>query len=79
MSIHSPYESAQYQKLWNGWGYTNPYTPMRESSAQDMRLHYWAATSFMDFAVGELLNNLDRTGQTNSTIVCFTSDHGWST
>ena len=37
VSIHCPYEGAGFEKLWEGWGYKNPWTPMREASAQQMR------------------------------------------
>ena len=51
---------------------------MRNTSAQEMRRHYWAATSWMDYNVGVLLDELKRAKQNASTIVVFHSDHGWS-
>lgn len=78
VSIHCPYEGASFEKLWKGWGYTNPWTPMREVSAQQMRRYYWAATSFMDYLVGQLLGEIEAAGLTPTTLVVFHSDHGWS-
>lgn len=78
VSIHCPYEGASFERKWAGWGYTNPWTPMRNSTAQDMRRYYWAATTFMDFLVGELLQQVEAAHLTASTIVLFHSDHGWS-
>ena len=54
VSIHCPYEGAGFEALWHGWGYRDPWTPMRESSARQMRRYYWAATSFMDHLVGQV-------------------------
>lgn len=51
---------------------------MRTSTAQTMRLFYYAATSFMDYSVGKLLSNLESTGLKDETVVIFTSDHGWT-
>lgn len=38
---------------------------------------YKAATSFMDAQVGRILEELDRSGHAEDTIVVFTSDHGF--
>ena len=38
---------------------------------------YWASITFMDAQVGHVLDALDRLGLADSTIVVFTSDHGY--
>lgn len=38
---------------------------------------YWASTTFMDAQVGQVLDAVDRLGLADSTIVVFTSDHGY--
>ncbi|TNN59422.1 Iduronate 2-sulfatase [Liparis tanakae] len=43
-----------------------------------IRQHYYAAVSYVDAQVGRLLCALDKLGLANSTMVVFTSDHGWS-
>ena len=78
VSIHCPYQGQQYEDKWHGWGYTDPWTPLRHSTAQEMRRFYWACTSYMDHLVGVLLGEIEREGLTQSTLVVFHSDHGWS-
>jgi iduronate 2-sulfatase len=38
---------------------------------------YYAAVSYMDAQVGKVLDALEKSGQTDNTIVIFTSDHGY--
>ena len=38
---------------------------------------YWASNTFVDARVGQVLDALDETGLADSTIVVFTSDHGY--
>ena len=40
---------------------------------------YYASISFMDAQVGVVINELDRLGLSNNTIIVFTSDHGYHT
>ncbi|XP_028445013.1 iduronate 2-sulfatase isoform X2 [Perca flavescens] len=55
-----------------------PYGPIPKDFQLRIRQHYYAAVSYMDAQVGRLLRTLDALGLTNSTMVVFTSDHGWS-
>ncbi|XP_017278589.2 iduronate 2-sulfatase isoform X1 [Kryptolebias marmoratus] len=55
-----------------------PYGPIPKDFQLRIRQHYYAAVSYMDAQVGRLLSALDELGMTNSTMVVFTSDHGWS-
>ncbi len=41
-----------------------------------VRQSYYAATSYMDTQVGEVLNTLDQIGWANDTIVVLVGDHG---
>lgn len=45
------------------------------SLARDMAIYY-GMISFMDHAIGQILDRLDALGLTDSTLVVFTTDHG---
>ena len=45
--------------------------------AKDIKLAYYATTSFMDAQIGRVLDKLKATGLDKNTIVVFTSDHGY--
>ena len=46
------------------------------AEAKEFRRAYWSCISFMDAQVGKVLDALDRSGQRDSTLVIFLSDHG---
>lgn len=46
------------------------------TNMRHLRHAYYAALSYVDRKVGELLDALERTGELENTIVLFTSDHG---
>jgi arylsulfatase A-like enzyme len=53
--------------------------PFHEMDAKDHRLvraAYWAMIDLIDDQIGRVLDNLERTGQRENTVVIFTSDHG---
>lgn len=53
-----------------------PYDHMPDWYAKKIRQSYYAATSYMDSLVGELLKALDDYGHGSNTIVSFVGDHG---
>uniref|UniRef100_A0A8C6K3B0 Iduronate 2-sulfatase n=1 Tax=Nothobranchius furzeri TaxID=105023 RepID=A0A8C6K3B0_NOTFU len=55
-----------------------PYGRIPDDFQLRIRQHYYAAVSYMDAQVGRLLSTLDDLSLTDSTMVVFTSDHGWS-
>jgi iduronate 2-sulfatase len=51
--------------------------PVDDEQAKDLIRGYYAATSFMDAQVGRVLDELDRLGLRENTIVVLWGDHGW--
>ena len=43
---------------------------------RNIKAHYYACISFIDYQVGRVLDALERTGQLDNTLILFTSDHG---
>lgn len=54
------------------------YDPKGADSRQAKRMRYMAATTYMDEAIGQILETLSRNGLTDNTIVVFFSDNGGS-
>jgi arylsulfatase A-like enzyme len=48
-----------------------------DTLAQEIKQAYYATISFIDAQVGRVLDKLEETGLDQSTIVVFTSDHGY--
>jgi iduronate 2-sulfatase len=51
--------------------------PLSDALARDMVHGYYAATSYVDAQVGRVLDELDRLGLGDNTIVVLWGDHGW--
>ena len=43
---------------------------------RNMKAHYYACISFIDFQVGRILESLEKTGQLDNTLILLGSDHG---
>lgn len=55
-----------------------PYGPIPVDFQRKIRQSYFASVSYVDTQVGSLLSALDDLQLANSTIIAFTSDHGWA-
>ncbi|XP_064607791.1 iduronate 2-sulfatase-like [Liolophura sinensis] len=55
-----------------------PYGPVPKHFQLLMRQSYYAATTYMDDLLGQVLSTLDELGLANNTIISFIGDHGWS-
>jgi len=52
--------------------------PLSEEMARTLIHGYYACTSYTDAQIGRVLNELDRLGLSDSTIVVLWGDHGWN-
>ena len=43
---------------------------------RNLKAHYYACISFVDYQVGRILDTLEQTGQRDNTLVLLTADHG---
>jgi iduronate 2-sulfatase len=51
--------------------------PIDEALTRKLIHGYYAATSYMDAQLGQVLDALDETGLAKNTIIVFWGDHGW--
>jgi iduronate 2-sulfatase len=65
------------------WGELRAYVgipgkgPLSDEQARQAIHGYWAAISYVDAQIGRLLDELDRLGLRENTVVIFWGDHGW--
>ncbi|XP_049808034.1 iduronate 2-sulfatase [Schistocerca nitens] len=55
-----------------------PFGPMPDETSKLIRQSYYAATSYIDDLIGQLLKELNSHNWKNNTIIILTGDHGWS-
>lgn len=69
-----------YQQLDAEWAHNHPgefHTgAMTDADRRDVTAAYYAMCELIDDQVGRIINELERTGQRDNTIVIFMSDHG---
>ncbi|MHC4241848.1 MAG: sulfatase-like hydrolase/transferase [Planctomycetota bacterium] len=53
-----------------------PYDPKDSNTKRAKRMRYMAAVTYMDEAIGQMLDTLEELGQADNTIVIFFSDNG---
>lgn len=67
----------------HNWGELRQYSDipregdLPEEKARELIRGYYACTTFIDAQVGMLLDELERLGLRENTIVCLWGDHGW--
>ncbi len=78
-----PPKDAPRQAMHN-WGELRAYTgipkkgPLPDDFARQMIRGYYAATSYTDAQIGRVLDELDRLGLSERTVVVLWGDHGWN-
>ena len=63
---------AAYRMPWNGVDHSE----FTDAQKRKIRAHYAALVKQIDDEVGDLLTALEQTGQLDSTLIIFASDHG---
>ena len=64
---------------WTPFFTQSPAAPLSPNATLELRRYYYAAISWADFHLGQLLEELDAQNLTNSTAVLVHADHGWHT
>jgi iduronate 2-sulfatase len=68
----------------HNWGELRAYAgvpnkgPLSDAMARDLIRGYYACVSYTDAQIGKLLDELDRRGLAENTIVILWGDHGWN-
>ena len=57
--------------------YPNASTAFPSNFTKTLRRGYYAAVSFVDFLVGEMMSELERLGLGDDTVIALVGDHGW--
>ena len=73
-SLHNSAEFVQYKE---GAEKPSLEQPVSDAYARKLRHAYYAAVSYSDAQVGKVLDELNRSGLADNTIVILWSDHGW--
>ena len=81
-SLRTPPEGAP-KYAPTSWGELRQYTdtpetgPLDDEKARTLMHGYYAATTFVDAQIGRVLDEFDRLGFADNTIVVIWGDHGW--
>jgi iduronate 2-sulfatase len=70
----NPYNDLRAREDVKALNISFPFGPIQSEFAAKIRQHYYAAVSYVDDLVGEILKSVNF----SNTIVVLTSDHGWS-
>jgi iduronate 2-sulfatase len=70
------YALVEKPEMWN-YSYVPDTPDLPEDYRRQLKHGYYAAVSYMDAQLGRVLDELDRLGLTDSTIIVLWGDHGW--
>jgi arylsulfatase len=73
-----PDRSEELQTLWNKFQNRYKYRDqgLDMNLLRQLKAHYYAEISFIDFNLGRLLNQLEQDNVLENTLIIYTSDHG---
>ncbi|MFW6188890.1 MAG: sulfatase [Planctomycetota bacterium] len=73
----APYHPVSYELPSYGWQLCKDGEPVPEEKARLLRHAYFACVSFIDAQIGKALEELERLGMRENTVVMLWGDHGW--
>jgi arylsulfatase A-like enzyme len=83
--VNQPFPESAPRQAWHNWGELRHYAgvpggdaPVPEDLAVTLVRGYRAATSYADAQVGRVLDELERLGLAENTVVVLWGDHGFS-
>ena len=62
---------------WTPFFTSQPSVPLTDNHTQELRRYYYAAITWADYCVGQVLDQLDALNLTQATAVVIHADHGW--
>lgn len=71
-----PFALADKNELW-GYSGVPDVSSLPDDYARLLKHGYYAAVSYMDAQLGRVVNELDRLGLADNTIIVLWGDHGW--
>lgn len=71
------YTMNNYGELRNYYGMPRGKEDVSNEQAKHLKHGYYASVSFIDAQIGKILNELDKQGLKEKTIVVIWGDHGW--
>jgi len=74
---HTKFTMNNYGELRNYYGMPRGKEEVNKELAKQLKHGYYASVSFIDAQVGKILNELDKQGLKEETIVVIWGDHGW--
>jgi arylsulfatase A-like enzyme len=84
-TVNQPFPETAPPQAWHNWGELRHYAgvpegeaPVPEELARTLVQGYRAAASYTDAQIGRVLDELDRLGLAENTIVVLWGDHGYS-
>jgi arylsulfatase A-like enzyme len=77
VNVASLHASGEFNGYLAGDEHPSLQKPVSEEYQRKLRHAYFAAVSYVDAQVGKVLDELDRLGLSENTIVVIWGDHGW--
>jgi iduronate 2-sulfatase len=70
-------ELRTFADIKYNYGYGNINTTLPDQKVRELRRAYYAALSYTDSLVGQVIQALEDLGLSDSTVISFWGDHGW--